>query len=405
MNSGLKSVRNALFWSFCVVLVFGAGFILFNLNPRLYLDENFHFNQIVLFYNNNYILTPQLSMIPGFHLGIAAILKLLRSYPFLINVKILVFLINLAVIFIFYKTARKIDKPHAFIKTLQFCFLPPVFPFYFLIYTDIISLTLVLAALYFLLFSKPFLSAGFAFLSVLTRQNNIIYLLFNLFFYYIHYKKYGKLRRNKEFTIYILYFVFLCLFAGFVWFNRGIALGSKEWQQTAINSWGNVYLFLFWIFVLHIPEIFREIFGLIGILMRKKKILIILPVLFLIFNWSFNNNHPWNQATWFIHNRIAVIFASSLIARLALFIISSVSILWLYSGRLIKPYFNYIFIFIFFYLAVLPLIEFRYYFVPLALFMLFKRNSTLRVEAVKLVFYIFLSLYFSRGILAGNFFL
>ena len=242
-------------------------------------------------------------------------------------------------------------------------------------------------------------------MSVLTRQNNIIYLLFNLFFYYIHYKKYGKLRRNKEFTIYILYFVFLCLFAGFVWFNRGIALGSKEWQQTAINSWGNVYLFLFWIFVLHIPEIFREIFGLIGILMRKKKILIILPVLFLIFNWSFNNNHPWNQATWFIHNRIAVIFASSLIARLALFIISSVSILWLYSGRLIKPYFNYIFIFIFFYLAVLPLIEFRYYFVPLALFMLFKRNSTLRVEAVKLVFYIFLSLYFSRGILAGNFFL
>lgn len=61
------------------------------------------------------------------------------------------------------------------LESLTITLLPPMYFFSFLYYTDILSITFVLALIYFALKSHFFVSSCFGFASVLMRQTNIVW--------------------------------------------------------------------------------------------------------------------------------------------------------------------------------------------------------------------------------------
>ena len=81
-------------------------------------------------------------------------------------------------VLIFYFCAKFVSPNNANTKTLQFFFLPILFQYFFLIYTDVASLFFVLLALFFALKKHNAVSFIVIFISLFIRQTNIIWLLF-----------------------------------------------------------------------------------------------------------------------------------------------------------------------------------------------------------------------------------
>ena len=199
------------------------GFIKKN---TLYDDEHGHYEQIRLFLNNKPVIYKHLSLIPGYHFTIAAVATLLgtRQIP---QLRTISFTINLLTIVSFYLISRKLDKSGSLTKVLQFSFFPILFPFQFLLYAEGLMLLLTLLSFYFAHTKKYTLSAFFGLLSVLVRQQNIVWLLFiNL----ICLTDDLKLRINpanmlRKFWLFIVSYI---LFIAYVFLNGGIAYGTSD---------------------------------------------------------------------------------------------------------------------------------------------------------------------------------
>jgi len=140
---------------------------------------------------------------------------------------------------------------------LQFVFLPISFLYFPLVYTDIFSLLMVLLAFYFSLEKKPKLTALFSLGAVLTRQTNIIWVLFIWLYEFVSAFGFSFSWKNcltylrQSFGQLLVFFAFTV----FVFANKGIAIGDTKSHQAGLFL-GNIYLFLalagllFWPFLL-----------------------------------------------------------------------------------------------------------------------------------------------------------
>jgi hypothetical protein len=152
--------------------------------PGLYGDEEVHYDQIARFARGDLSLNPWLTTLPGYHalLGFVGYVTGVTSLPFM---RFLSFLIGLATIGVFWLITRELYKDAGFLRVLQFTFLPILFPFFFLLYTDVLSLLFILLAFFFMLRERPTLAAVMSLAGVLVRQTNIVWLLF-FFAFLIH---------------------------------------------------------------------------------------------------------------------------------------------------------------------------------------------------------------------------
>ena len=153
-------------------------------NSPLRIDELTHYPQILLFFEGrwelykfpgeNYSVG---AMIPGYHALMATFANVFgNAEPHII--RLYAFCLSLCLLPCAYLLARGIDSENAGLRTAQMYFLPILFPFYFLIYTDILSLALLLASL-FACRDRCFKLAGaLSFLSLFVRQANIVFVFF-----------------------------------------------------------------------------------------------------------------------------------------------------------------------------------------------------------------------------------
>ena len=95
-------------------------------------------------------------------------------------------------VLVFYFVAKELNPNFKKIKTLEYFFLPILFIFFFLIYTDVFSLLLLLLSFYFLLKKHYTFSGLIGFLSIIVRQNNVIWLLF--FCAYLFFTEFQSIR-------------------------------------------------------------------------------------------------------------------------------------------------------------------------------------------------------------------
>lgn len=376
-------------------------------DPRLYVDEFGHYDRITRFTQGDIQLRiPSYTLAPGYHFLLAVIAEISNNTS-VVFIRSVTFIISLISILIFYLTARKIDKSPLTIKTLQYCFFPILFPFFSLIYTDILSLLLVMFAFYCSL-QKRYTFAGFiGIASMIVRQNNVIWLLFLFLFIYLQEYGYSWNKESiknhlKKSWIFILGFL---AFLAFVILNKGVALGDKAMHPSFSIHWGNIYLILFLFFFLFLHLNLNNLPKIIQQIKENKKIIIVMIGILIVYLFTFKNIHPYNQDYFFLRNQILLYFTSTVFLKILFFLPIAYTILSLSVTQLHEKSYYLIYPATFFYLLPSWLIEPRYYFIPFVLFMLCRKRKSKFVEYSSIIMYILISLSLFYGIFMGMFFL
>ena len=390
-----------------VSITFVFSFLLIKDN-KLIVDETDHYPQIKRFINRDFTLDPELTTIPGYHLILALFASLL-SLSSTSSIRFLSLLFSMFSVLTFFLFAKRIHPDSSLIKTLHYCFFPILFPFFFLIYTDVFSLLLILLSSYTLLRRRYYLAGTIGTLSILVRQNNVVWVVFLCMFNYL--EEYGyrlNIETLKRWMKHCSFFLIgLVMFGIFLILNRGIAIGAGMMHPSFSFHLGNIYFMLFLFFFLFLPLNISNLPKISLLLKRNWRIAIGVVCAFFIYMFTFVIDHPFNLqwADYFLRNRVLLFFSSTTLLKVLFFLPIAYSVLSIIVTKLWHKPFYLIYPFTFLYLIPSWLIEQRYYLIPFTLFILFREERSKLVEYLSLVMYVAASSALFVGIQRGMFFL
>lgn len=389
-------------------------------DPTLYVDERVHYPVTVSFCQLNPTIHPNLTNIPAYHalVGLSCYLgSFLSPLDSLAGIRLLSLALALPTLLFTYLIAKHLKFKNPQWLTLLALFLPIAFPFYFLIYTDMLALASVLAAYYLYLTGRFSASGAVATLSVAIRQNNIIWLGWIALLIFLDEFQSGWQPNFRAILTLIskylqkawTFILGTLAFGGFIYLNGGISLAkAEEWAHPSFSlKLGNLYLFLLLFAFLYWPLFLDSLFALKRLVRNKVWLISFLALavtLSLTFLFTFQNNHPYNQHTFALHNWLLVLTTSSLFTRLVTLVplLSGLLLLFLSPLRSFQSYSLYLFSLLF----ILPswLIEPRYYIVPYLFFLLLKKPTSATTTKILLSWQFVLSLIVIIGILTHSFF-
>ena len=402
-----KLTKNKWGFLFLLGLAFAVWFFILLTSNNHFGDETVHHHQIKQFFKGHYTILPELTTIPGYHLAISSFSNVF-SDPTLQNFRLVSLLLSSFSIWIFYFIAKKLQTGDPFIRTLQFIFLPITFLYFPLLYTDIFSLLFVLLAFYFTLKKQFKLSALLSLLSLLIRQNNIVWIVFIWVYGYVSSAGFAFSRKTLiEYfkNTFEYFFVFLAFFV-FVFFNKGIAIGDIEGHPTGFYL-GNLYFALALTGFLFLPFLLTSL-AKFNFAKRKTFLFgaillgILIAASFMLFPPAI---HPYNLTTLKVH------FLRNLILQAAYH-----QNMWLY-GLVIFAGFLTLFLlkfekknlllFPFSVLVLLPsfLVEQRYALISFVFLLLFYKEENSKIEKVTIFYWLLISLGLTYMILNLNTFL
>ena len=138
-------------------------------------DEIYHFAQLHLFLRGDFrILIQYLTTLPGYHVLVAALMTLVGADSLGVA-RIINALFGLAAATAFHNIRRELWPGTQTIGTAQFLVVPILAPMFFLVYTDVLALALLLWAVYLALIERHRWSALALLVIVFVRQNEIIW--------------------------------------------------------------------------------------------------------------------------------------------------------------------------------------------------------------------------------------
>lgn len=407
----MKSFLKENFFYFLTVEIilvsFLISYLVISFSGVLFVDETLHFKEIVRYAGFDFRQNPYLLMLPGYHLtvGMAAFLLRVRTVAML---RLISLVFNIFAVIIFWLIAVFIDRKSALVKTVQFAFLPVLFPYLTLLYTDGFSVLTVLAALFFTLKKKPIPAGLIASFSVIVRQNNIFILVFlNLLLYRLYYR--GKVTKKKirghffRSLSYSLGFIILGILAFF--YPQSLTRNSPETSSRfTLSLLGNIYFLLFLVTFLFLPAIISKRKKIIKFIFREYRRVLAAGLPAAILVWTFIPDHPYNRADWFLHNRI-IIFLTAGFTGKALFAAGVIlGGIYLFSVKPVRKEHAFFYPFAFLYLLPYWLVEWRYYIIPLTFFILFRKKESGGAEYATAIIYILISFFLLGGIIRGLFF-
>jgi alpha-1,2-glucosyltransferase len=407
-------MRRQNLWSAVAITAILAASFGFIKNHELISDENGFYKTLeVLFQNRmawNVVTDPktygEATMFPGWTLTLALSACWLGKLS-AVTLRFHSFLAALAAILVFFGIERRFEGADAGVKTWQFAFLPTLYPFFFLIYTDLPSLFFILVAFYFVLKGNWPLTAFFGTASVLIRQTNVVWLAFFLVLLYAG--KYGGRLNPKDFLEFVLesraFWAVFFLFGVFMMVNRGVALGDREKHPVSLHV-GNVYFILFSFFFIFLPLCLSRVKEVMRLLLRKE-ILALLALFFLVYWFGFTADHPYNRPELgcYLRNRVLRIAASNVWMRLLFFGIASYSLLCLMTVKLKENRCYLLYPATLLFLLPAWLIEPRYALIPLTLFLAMRERQKVRVECAGVIYSIIFSLLLFQRVQHKLFFL
>ena len=387
------------------------------MNKELLVDEYTHYHQIINFRDKNFYVLEDLTTIPGYHL-VMAVVSLAINHDSIRFFRVVNGFFGIASSVIFLSLFKEINHHISVERLIQYSLLPILFPFHFLIYTDTLSLLLVLSGIY-LALEKRFNLSGFVlFLSLLVRQNNIIWLFLAFIIYCLDFCA-NKLRANKSRSLSqsnflgggLVFILGIISFGVFVYINRGVALGDKLMHPGNELNPGNIFFFLFLYFFLFLPSILKMLFDL----SNKRKIgkstylylLGLLVSLYLIYMFKFDVVHPYNVEwqDYFLRNKLLGFMVSSPLSKTLYFIPMGLSVIHIYQRSISSPQLLLLFCLIAIFLMPSSLIEQRYYIIPFSLLIATFPVENRSIEIITCILYLALSSIFVFLINSGRFFL
>jgi alpha-1,2-glucosyltransferase len=347
---------------------------------------------------------------PGYHYTLAALYWLTHFHPptpaefeplcspkalyfFPTVIRLLSTLLSYICLIGFFTLAKTINKDTAIRKSSLFLFFPIFFPFFFIIYTDIYSMFYVFLCLLFALKRRFWLSGLFGILSCLVRQNNILWVIFVGWVAY--FESYYPQWRWKDVKLWIskfyVYFIDVILFIAFVIWNKGLVIGDRSHHSMALRLENSFYL-LFFFFFIFLPYNFSKAGKISDFLKKNKLMWLLLIEVFLLYVFFFKATHMYNSTRGifhlFLHNHVTALMKNTApLSRILTFLPIAYSILVLCVTRLERKSFYLLYPFTILFLLPNAVVEIRYIFIPLALFLLFKEKDSWKMTTTTLAFY------------------
>ena len=362
----------------------------------LIVDEKAHLAQIEMFREGNLRLYvkhgeeyPRNAMYPGFHALVAATSKILGvDGKNAIRGLCLAFAVAVAALaFIIAKDLTGSDT--AALKAAQVFFLPVLFPFHFLIYTDTAGTAAILAAFLAALRKKDGLGGALALTAVLIRHNNIVFVVFILAYRIVDEFGLNPLRTPPRRLAAALwpYAVSAALVAVGVAVNGRPALDDPS-SHVPTLSLVNPLFALFCFGALFAPVLLAARKETSEWISKHKKASAAILALICAASAFLAPTHPWNNLPWLWHNEILAWLFRDMAGRTVLAATASFAALSLAALPLATNAARLSWIFSFLALVPVALIEPRYYILPFALATLLRKPRSMRVETVQLALFI-----------------
>jgi alpha-1,2-glucosyltransferase len=363
---------------------------------KLLSDEGFNFRQITRFVKGDFSMEPGINMIPGYHAVVAIAMRAFQKEgPF--SARFISVWISILSVVVFCLLSWKLYQRPSLTRTFQYAFFPLLFPFFALIYTDILALLLVLLAFYLILWKRYTLAGLVGILSVLARTNNITWFAF--LYVMVYYENYRLDWRSfpKSLRQTWVYWVGFGLFLIFLIANQGIAITDKSVQPSFQFQTGNVFFLLFLFFFLFLPLNIANFPTIVQFIRQHIWLfLAIIAGVGLLYFLTFENTHPYNQVypNYYLRNKLLMHVTASLVLKSLFFLPVVYGLLSLAVTTLTEKRFYWLYPFAVLSLVPFWLIEPRYFFVPLSLFILFKTERARWVEWLTIGIYMLLSVIF-----------
>ena len=154
-------------WATAICVLVGAafGFALVATHPSLMADEPIHGIQIWRLYQGSRTVVPRITMVPSYHAVLASIAYLIGFYHDAVH-RLVTMLAGLSLPWLAYRIALKTPAAAAGRRALQVFFFPLLYPFFFLIYTDVWASAALLATQLFALSRRYWLAGLFSLVSL-----------------------------------------------------------------------------------------------------------------------------------------------------------------------------------------------------------------------------------------------
>lgn len=374
-------------------------FLIVSLTYKQFGDEGAHFQIIDSLVKGTITsdIFSKAAVFPGYFVLVAFISKIFhigspQGYRFIS------FFFGICSVVMFYVIAKRVSQDGFYVRTLQYFFLPIVFPFFFLLYTDLMSVLFVLIAFYMLLKGRYFLSGIVVLLAVLVRQNNLLWILF--FWLYLFLKEW-PFRDVAKVALLILKRTWVYLFPFFIFVvfliadGGSLTVGSQGMHPFSFH-FGNIFFALLLYFFLFLPLHISNLKRIVVFVKLHLKVVVLFMVIgYLIYMFGMRLDHPWNLETEYHYIRndfLQFVFSTPLIKSI-FFLPIVVSVLSLFVTKLIRKEYYAFYPIAILVLSAHWLIEPRYSIIPFVFFLLFSERRSVRVEYATVAFFALISFY------------
>lgn len=376
----------------------------------VYTDELNHYAQIELFLRGEFrIFTRYLTTIPGYHAIVAAIMKLTGGES-LDAARLVNMAFSLVAIAGFYALRRKLWPGTETLATAQFIVLPILAPLFFLVYTDVLALMLLVWATFATITSRHWLAAALLVVLISVRQNEVVWagLLCALAAWPLV-RAQGVRATREALPLVAPYLVPVAAFLAFWAWNGSISLSHEQsalHPDVSLHA-GNLFFALFIAGVL-LP--LQTIAGLgdFATHARRHPWLIAIPlVVFAAFWWGFRADNPYNTVipAYYVRNAFLIAIGTDPLVRAATGIVVALAACGLAFTRLKPAGAYWLYPIAAFALAASWLVEQRYALVPLVLWLAFREHRGRAIEWATWALWLALAVFVFHGIIALRFFL
>lgn len=387
-----------------------AAILVMRRRPVLFTDELDHYSQIALFLRGDFrVLTYYLTTIPGYHAAVAAILWLCGATS-LDAARLANAGFGLAAAAGFHALRRQLWPGTETLATAQFLVLPILVPLFFIVYTDVLALALVVWAAWATWTQRRWLSALLLSALICVRQNEVVWAGFLAML--AVWPAWTAGRWHAWRTILARGLPYLVPVAGFLAFWRWNGSISLSPRQSALHPdlslhAGNLFFAVFVagaLLPLHVVAGLREF----GAALRRQPWLLAVPILiFTAFWYGFHVDNPYNTVSpgYYVRNGLLLAADADPAVRMAGGAGVAIAACGLAFTRLRPAWAAWLYPFAVVFLAASWLIEQRYLLVPLVLWLAFRQQRRRAIEWATLALWLVLAVWVFLGVANGRFFL
>lgn len=410
--SFLGSARNtsAETWLFGILcgLLYAAAIIASRWKPP-YTDEITHYAQIWLFAQGQWRVLPELTTIPGYHFVAAGVLHLFGDVS-LQGARLLGAVFGLFAVAGFHALRARLWPGTQTIATAQCLALPILVPLYFLVYTDVLALALLLWATWACVCARHWLAAALLVALVAVRQHEVVWAGLLAGFALRDRGLREALRDGRRTALMLApYALPVACFLAFWCWNGSISLSHSQaglHPDMSLHA-GNVLFALVVAGALLPLQTAQGFAHAAHAIARRPAYGVLVLALLFGFWFFFRADNPYNGALpdFYLHNRLPMLIEHRPWIRSIAAMVATAAACAFAATPLRPARGRWLFAFATLFLAASWLVELRYVAVPFVLWLAMREHRSRVVELATFALWLALAVWMMSGVLAQRFFL